>query len=148
MVRLLSVFVVALFVAQMGCDSDSTLLRDDTYAYTAYNDADEQVVSGFLNLEFDNGGEDDLWYNIYGRWDFSDVGDGGEEPCHWTGEGELEGGVDATTFEEGSIDLNPNVTDNNLVLNGRFEDNRFIGNWDVITFAGSICSGRFEAVAQ
>lgn len=130
-------------VAVAGCDSD--VLSDGQFAYTAFNEDEEAVATGSLQLEFESRGDEEVDH-IEGSWNFS-AEETGAQPCHWVDEGRLAGEV-SNANGEATLDLNPGVTDNNLILNGRFEDNTFEGSWSVVTFAGVVCSGRFEAVAR
>lgn len=145
MIRFLSLCFLALLVAQMGCDSD--VLQEEGYIYTAFNEEDEAIVTGSFHLEFRPSSQGELFTDISGTWDFDVAGDD-ESPCHKIGTGQLGGSMNAVNRDNVFLNLNPGVVDDNLFLNGRFEGNTLVGEWSVSTFAGVVCSGRFEAVAQ
>ncbi|MEK6756645.1 MAG: hypothetical protein AABZ02_10890, partial [Bacteroidota bacterium] len=58
------------------------------------------------------------------------------------GAGLLTGMVDGRDV---SINLNPGWVDNNVVLQGTFENDRLRGRWSWITFAGPTSEGTFDA---
>jgi hypothetical protein len=105
------------------------------YQYVGYDEDGGKVVEGRLSLTSLDGDR------LKGSWELKQVG----EPKRigpQVGTGELVGIVRGT---EVLIDLNPNMNDNNVNLQGKVEGRRYKGAWSYSGFAGNISSGTFEA---
>jgi hypothetical protein len=106
------------------------------YAYSGLDSNGKQVISGTLKLvEVKDG-------RIKGTWDLKQVGPG-EKLGPQIGTGDFAG----TIGQDGGIyiDLNPGTADNNIFLNGKFENGELRGNWHYSTFAGPTTKGIFTA---
>ena len=119
---------------------------EDVYSYTASDEDGEAVVTGLLYVEYvpnDVIGEPDL---LRGRWELQAEGAVGPQD----GEGTLRGTAEMGTVEGDlfSIDLNPGISDDNVFLSGRFENERarMTGTWSHSTLIGPVAGGTFEAV--
>lgn len=110
---------------------DTALLGD--YRYTGYDSSGSPLIQGTLTfLRMDS-------TSVSGVWRLQ--GPGGYGPQ--IGMGMFEGGVDGRVVW---LNLNPDYVDNNVVLYGELNGERYAGRWQVITFAGVGYTGTFEAV--
>lgn len=136
---LLVIFLaVSLFA---GCDSNDTL-GDERYTYVAFTDSGELVIKGTLNLNIFESGDSK---EISGTWVLRQVADA-DNIGPQIGEGDLIGSVTPDGLV--AINLNPQISDNNVLLTGRFEDERLrslTGSWVYSTLLGNINGGSFEA---
>lgn len=106
------------------------------YAYKGYDSTGVKIVTGWLKIELDDS------VAVSGKWNFFNVGQP-ENIGPQIGSGSLIG-----NYEKGklSLDLNPNMRDNNVVLIGDYEEKKFEGEWMYIGFAGVLNRGTFKAV--
>jgi len=108
------------------------------YQYTGYDEGGAKIVEGRLSLSSRDGDQ------LKGSWELKQVG----EPARigpQVGSGDLVGTVSGT---EVSLELNPNMNDNNVSLRGKVEGKRYTGTWSYDGFVGRISSGRFEAMIK
>jgi len=105
------------------------------YEYTGYDKNRVKIVEGTLSVTSVESGE------VKGRWNLRKVGNP-ETIGPQDGAGEFVG-----QMSEGNvtINLNPNMADNNVTLSGRIEGDRFAGTWTFSGFAGPMNEGTFEA---
>ena len=105
------------------------------YQYTGYDKSGNKIVEGrlsILSLESTH---------LKGSWQLSKIGNPeklGPQEGQGTFAGELnEGRV--------TLNLNPEMADNNVSLTGRIESINFRGTWSFAGFAGEINRGTFDA---
>jgi hypothetical protein len=134
---LLIVFLSGL-IALTSCSDDApTASTDDgMYAYTSYDSTGQVIVKGLIIIN------DEDSSNITGHWVLDKIGNP-EDIGPQVGSGELIGTI---TNNEFWFNLNPQFSDNNLLLTGSAENNKFSGNWQWISFIGVTNQGTFEAV--
>lgn len=127
-----------------GCDSAD--FRDEAgYRYASFDEAGDELVTGSLRLEYEDTEDAQYPVRITGTWDLRQIKEG-EQPGPQVGEGNLQGSVSADG--EVWINLNPDWEDNNVTLEGHFENGHMgnvEGRWIYSTFVGGINGGRFEA---
>jgi hypothetical protein len=107
-----------------------------SYAYSGFSSGGMQIVRGQMSFVFGESGR------VTGRWNFRALVDTTRiGPQHGSGlfTGSLNNGVL-------TINLNPRVADNNVVLSGRFDRASYAGRWQWIGFPGVINGGTFRAV--
>ena len=108
------------------------------YQYTGYDEGGAKIVEGRLSITSRDGDQ------LKGSWELKQIGEPGRIGPQ-VGSGELIGSINGN---EVSLDLNPNMNDNNVNLRGQIEGKRYTGTWSFNGFAGRISSGRFEATAK
>lgn len=117
------------------------------YQYTGYDDKGEKMVEGRLSItSVENvriGSEDTI--QLKGNWELKEIGKH-EHIGEQVGSGNLVG----TLLKEGELDLNlnPNISDANVYLRGTIEGRRFHGTWRFNGYAGTLTSGKFEAIRK
>ncbi len=136
----------AVFAALFFCCKDASIEPVDelvvgpmppgAYAYTAYDSTGPVVVTGWLSFVF----QDSAYFT--GRWEFQRVGNP-QRIGPQVGRDSLVGGIEAGIVW---VSLNPQVKDNNVFLNGQFDENRYHGVWLWITLAGVENQGPFDAI--
>ena len=106
------------------------------YAYKGYDSTGVKIVAGWLKIELADS------VTVTGEWNFYKVGQP-ENIGPQIGSGSLIG-----SYEKGrlSLNLNPNMIDNNVVLNGDYSEKKFEGEWMYIGVMGVINRGTFKAV--
>lgn len=116
------------------------------YQYTGYDKQGDKLVEGRLSI---TSVESRRVYKeesiqIKGNWQLKKVGKqehiGAQE-----GSGELIGSI---IKGEIILDLNPNISDSNVILRGTVEGKRFHGTWRFNGYAGTINQGAFEATKK
>jgi hypothetical protein len=126
-----------IFLLTLGCSEDSpTGLSSNVFKYKAYNSEGKSIISGFLTIE-----QDSASY-VKGIWHFVPIGN-----CNnigpQIGSGKLVGNrVDGNRL---LINLNPNIADNNITLEGEYINGHYEGTWSYYGFPGLINRGTFEA---
>ena len=116
------------------------------YAYTSYDKNGGKVVEGRLSItavEARRIGADEV-PQIKGNWELKKVGNQ-EKIGAQVGSGELNGSI---TKGEIYINLNPNISDANVILRGTIDGKRFHGKWSFNGYAGPISEGTFEAIRK
>ena len=107
-----------------------------SYCYSGYNSKDLLVVVGAMTLAFADS------QTVSGTWILECVA-----PCEnfgpHTGSGALRGSIQGKRV---IVDLNPGWADNNVLLSGSIDKDRFSGTWMWSTFVGPTSEGRFEAL--
>jgi hypothetical protein len=116
------------------------------YQYSGFNQKGEKIVKGRLTI---TSVEDKRIYSetvtqIKGNWQFDAVGNT-ERIGKQTGSGELVGSI---KNGEITIDLNPNISDANVILRGKLDGKRFHGSWSFHGYAGVLSEGTFEAIRK
>ncbi len=112
-----------------------------TYNYSGYDDQGGLVVTGRLYLFAQEDSAHDL-----GTWNFQRAGSSTNNIGPQIGSGFLDGSIsDATNL---FLNLNPNVFDNNVYLNGTLSSNTLSGIWYWEGIAGTRATGTFSAVKQ
>lgn len=121
----------------------TTPLRIGKYQYSGYDKSGRKILKGRISIisvqPHRNKHEES--YEIKGYWRLNKIGDP-KMIGPQTGTGDLVGSIDKGEIY---IDLNPNMNDNNVILQGKIEGRRFHGRWRYSGFAGPIGEGTFEA---
>lgn len=116
------------------------------YLYTGYDKDGSKIVEGRLSITSvePRRSKHEESYEIKGHWRLNKIGNP-EKIGPQVGTGDLLGSVD-----EGEIyiDLNPNMNDNNVTLQGKIEGRRFHGTWRYSGLKGAINQGTFEATRE
>lgn len=105
---------------------------DGRYTYRAYDSAGTDIVTGIVFLRTTDS------TSLTGTWDLFKIG----EPVGigpQTGHGSLTG----SAGEEVTINLNPRVADDNVILTGELKRGRISGKWQWMTLSGVSARGRF-----
>jgi hypothetical protein len=126
------------FISCTKDTSPTSSLPQDAFQYQAFDNSGTQVISGWIQIKFIKPNE------IVGLWNLSKIGN----PVnigHQVGEGKLEGSVENNEL---SINLNPDMLDDNVMLIGKLSDNRFEGKWNYFTKMGAISGGLFKAIKK
>lgn len=116
------------------------------YQYASFDDQGVKIIEGRLTIASVEprriGNESQT--QIKGSWELKEIVHRdriGEQ----IGTGDLNGG---TIDGEVILDLNPNISDANVVLKGHLNGNRFTGTWSFNGYAGPVTHGTFEAVKK
>ncbi|GEM_PF-495764 len=131
---LLSFFTAALW---FGCKQVSSVPKN-AYAYTSYDSSGTAVVSGWFTLSTLDS------TNLSGEWHFAAIGDP-QRIGPQTGDGKLVGGLNGVKVW---IELNHEVSNNNLQLNGIFGQDHIDGQWTWISYDGIANQGTFHAARK
>ena len=113
------------------------------YQYSGYSKQGDKIVAGRLSITSAEprriGAE--VSTELKGNWEFRKVGNE-EKIGAQVGSGDLIGSVNKGEIY---IDLNPNVRDGNVILQGTIEGSRFHGKWSLHIISGVTNQGNFEA---
>jgi len=122
----------------------SVLIGD--YQYTSYDKQGGKVVEGRLSITSVESKRvrSETVIQLKGNWQLNKVGTQ-EYIGPQVGSGDLVGSIDK---DEIWIDLDPNISDANVFLNGKVEGKRFHGTWSFKGYAGTINQGTFEATRK
>jgi len=116
------------------------------YRYTSYDNQGAKVVEGQISITSSEkqriGAEEKI--QLKGNWELKKVGNQ-EHIGLQEGKGDLIGTLDK---DELYLDLNPNMNDANVLLQGTIEGKRFHGTWKFSGYAGAVIKGTFEATKQ
>lgn len=116
------------------------------YEYTSYDEKGDKVVQGRISITSSEprriGSEQST--QLKGNWELKKVGNQ-EHIGKQEGKGELIGSIDKGEIY---LNLNPNISDANVVLRGKIEGKRFYGTWSFIGYAGPTIKGKFEALKK
>ena len=136
---LIIMVIISLFIIFCGEDDPFGLkIPENAYKYTGYDTTGVKIVTGWIKLEF----QDSI--NVTGEWSLSKVNNP-KNIGPQIGSGELWGIYDTTWI---SIDLQPQMRDNNVILNGEMCANRISGSWFYVGFAGVLNHGPFSAIKK
>lgn len=121
----------------IGC-SNGVEPPPGAFVYEAYDSTGALGVSGWLTLSITDSS------HITGEWHFSRAGN-----VEAVGP-QLGDGTHSGAFYEGSLslNLNPQMIDNNVILSGTLTGNTYSGKWTWITYAGETNRGSFSAVRK
>jgi hypothetical protein len=122
----------------------SPLIGD--YHYLSYDQKGDQVVEGTLSItsvERKRIYADEVT-QVRGNWQLQKVGNQ-ERIGFQEGSGAMVGSI-----KEGEliINLNPNISDANVYLQGRVEGKKYQGKWTLRGEGGTINEGTFEAIRK
>jgi len=116
------------------------------YHYVSYDKKGQKVVEGRLSITSVEKKRirDEEIPQLKGNWELKKVGNqehiGGQ-----VGSGELDGSI----LKDGiHIDLNPNMSDANVILIGNIQGKLFSGTWSFNGYGGPISQGTFEARSE
>ena len=126
---ILSVFLIT------GCSDDASSPNTGQYRYTAYLNS-TLVVEGTIQIDSLNP------QNVTGQWNFHAVGQPRNDIGPQIGSGNFTGSFDGSAL---TINLNPEMADNNVTLHGIFNANTIRGDWSFSGFAGIVNQGPFMA---
>lgn len=121
-----------------GCatvSDDSTALG--TFRYTGYDQAGTAIVEGWLRLEMQDA------VTVSGRWQLQAIGNP-QNIGPQVGSGNL--GGDLRNGQELTLNLNPQMADNNVFLAGTYTPAEITGTWNWATMLGTVNQGTFRAV--
>ena len=108
------------------------------YKYTGFDKSGKRIVEGRLSITAVKGKQ------IEGDWELKEIDNPGRIGPQ-VGSGALVGSVDE---QKVYINLNPNISDANVFLNGTNESGSYKGTWSFSGIAGPISQGTFEAVKK
>jgi len=129
------VFLVAFSACICNCGAEQT-----TYLYKGFDTNGALVINGVLNLQVNETNK------VSGDWDFQVASSRVNHKIRQaTGSGKLVGTV---TGRKISLDLNPGVSDNNVMLDGDMTTTNISGTWGHYGFAGLMVGGKFEAAKK
>jgi hypothetical protein len=137
MLLVVSFLVTAFFggCQDRGNPSGNGRVPAGSYRYEGYDSKGNSIVVGTMSFSFVDS------VSIRGEWALEKNGPS-DNIGPQIGAGQLTGRVDDQVV---SINLNPGWVDNNVVLQGSFENERLRGKWSWITFAGPTTEGTFDA---
>ena len=130
----LGLILIAIF-SIAACGDDESTASTGLYQYSAYLDS-TLVVEGTIQIDSLS------TQSVTGHWDFHAVGEPRNDIGPQIGTGNLTGSFDGSAL---TINLNPEMADNNVTLNGIFNANTIRGEWSFSGFAGVISHGTFIA---
>ncbi|MCI0614497.1 hypothetical protein L0244_16035 [bacterium] len=130
----LGLILTAIFLFA-GCNDDDEGAQTGSYRYTAFLN-NSPVVEGTIQIDSLN------TQNVSGQWDFHAVGDERNDVGPQIGSGNFTGSFDGAAV---TINLNPEMADNNVTLHGTFTGDTIRGEWSFSGFAGVINHGPFMA---
>lgn len=113
---------------------------DRMYEYIGYDTLQRQIVSGWLGIN-----DPDSVGQFGGAWSIKKYN---SEPWPFDmgpqdGNGSLLGQIHGSEL---TINLNPDMADNNVILVADTSYHRLLGTWHYSTFAGEVNRGAFEAI--
>ncbi|NOZ62452.1 MAG: hypothetical protein GXO74_12315 [Calditrichaeota bacterium] len=108
------------------------------FNYSAFDSTAVKVVQGWMKLKVDAKNK------VSGEWHFEKItNDANAGPQN--GSGELVGQIEKNVF---SLNLNPNMVDNNVFLRADWNEEKMEGVWQFVGFPGVINQGKFIATAN
>ena len=126
--------ILILFI---GCNQFEQILspeKGEFYDYTAFNSSGTVVAQGWLFLKL----QDD---QVKGEWNVKKIGTA-ENIGPQIGSGTLAGEHKGDSIW---VDLQPQMRDNNLLLQGCLRNNTYSGKWIYVSFIGPTNTGTFTA---
>ncbi len=143
--------ILALGGYLLACSSPKTVeqvggVQTGDYQYTSFDKNGAKVVEGRLSLTSVEKRriQSEEQIQIKGNWQLNKVGNQ-ERIGPQVGSGDLIGSI---IEGELRLDLNPNISDANVILKGKIEGKRFHGTWSFKGYAGTISEGTFEAIRK
>lgn len=127
-----------ILILLIGCKQSSESIPAGAFTYTSYDSSGATLVTGWLTLIISDS------TSISGEWHFKAIGSP-EKIGPQTGDGKLVGGINKDLIW---IELNPQVRNNNLQLNGSLALGQLAGQWSWINYAGIANQGSFKAVRK
>jgi hypothetical protein len=116
------------------------------YQYTGYDESGAKIVEGQLSITSVESrriqAEESI--QLKGNWLLNKVGNQ-KMIGPQVGSGQLIGSI---IKGELYLNLNPNISDSNVILKGTIEGKRFHGTWSFNGYAGAINQGTFEATRK
>ncbi len=106
------------------------------FRYTGFDSTGTLIVKGYLSLDFVDSA------NVKGEWHLASVGNP-RNIGPQVGTGKLVGGF--TRGGHLSLNLNPNMVDNNVFLSGVLEERHYTGTWTYSGYPGILNRGKFES---
>lgn len=132
-------FSLLVTILWVGCkQTSSESIPGGAYAYTSYDSGGAALVSGWFTIIVSDSTA------ISGEWHFKPIGSP-QRIGPQTGDGKLVGGINS---EQVWIELNPQVRNNNLQLNGTLALGQFAGQWTWISYSGIANQGTFKAIRK
>jgi hypothetical protein len=125
--------IIALII--INCNNILQTIPKGAYNYIGYDSTGNTIIAGWLTLNLSD------TTNITGEWHFNTVNNPKDIGMQ-TGNGNLRGGKNDSIV---SINLNPNWADNNVILNGKINNDGYYGKWYWSTFIGETNKGTFKA---
>ena len=116
------------------------------YDYVSYDEKGDEVVEGRISITSSEprriGAQETT--QLKGDWELKKVGQ--QQPIgNQVGKGDLVGSLDKGEIY---LNLNPNISDANVLLRGLIDGKRFHGTWSFNGYAGPIIKGKFEATRR
>ena len=139
--KLNSLLIFLFFLQFFACKTDDSSLGFEpgppgSYSYSAFDSLGSLIVGGWFILDFVDSTKFEGTWRTESFVDRTDIGP-------QVGEGKLVGEIYNSSI---SIELNPQFADNNLNLNGKWNENEFQGTWAWLTYIGASNWGTFKAV--
>ncbi len=132
-------FALLVAIQWAGCkQTSSETIPSGAYAYTSYDSGGIALVSGWFTIIVSDS------ISVSGEWHFKPIGSP-QRIGPQTGDGKLVGGNDRGQVW---IELNPQIRNNNLQLNGTLAQGQFAGQWTWISYSGITNQGTFKAVRK
>jgi len=134
MTRLSIPGIFTLLLLLTGCNNAST----NQWDYKGYDSTGTQIISGWIELT------PQINDTLGGSWKFESVGSPSRIGPQ-TGTGTYSG------FQDGyeiTLDLNPELVDNNVTLTGIVAGSLWSGTWEYSGFSGVINHGTFSATGD
>ena len=128
--------LAALIMAACSNGSSDPNTAQQMFIYSALSDEGAELVAGVVELHVS--GEN----VVSGEWemDWVDGADTDSEIGPQVGEGQLSGMLEGNTL---SLNLNPEMADNNVRLRGEWSGRTISGTWTWVGFPGALANGTF-----
>jgi hypothetical protein len=137
MKAIILIIVITTLTFFFSCEDDSSTNSSmTTYKYISYSSDARIIISGYFWIDSVDS------TTVKGRWNFMRIGNE-ENLGPQIGKGNFEG---ITRLGGMSFNLNPEMIDNNVILDGStLRPRRFEGTWSYIGFPRIINRGTFKA---
>ena len=150
-ILILIVTILGLGAAVFACSIAKTSAPDKPfpigdYDYISYDEKGDKVVAGRISITSSEprriGSQQTT--QLKGDWKLKKVGK--QQPIgDQVGKGDLIGSLDKGEIY---LNLNPNISDANVLLRGTIDGKRFHGTWSFNGYTGPIIKGKFEATRR